>query len=199
MSEQQTVVDTTKAAAQPAVTDNNSAREDVDPLDQLLAEYDQGTKPAATVTPPETKVETPQTPPVVPERIARLERKLLQEEIKEVASNIFGELKVPHRAKIGWLHQMANENPAIDRAFRNKENDPKTWARFEKSLQREAEKEFTSDIDESATVDHHAVAAAVRGASTKVAPEAPANYGKMPAAEGRKDVIEKYGFDPGWR
>jgi hypothetical protein len=193
VSEQQTVVDTTKTPAEPGVTGNN-APGDVDPLDQLLAEYDQGTKKPDTVTPPETKVETPQAPPVVPERIMRLERKLLQEDINKAAENIFGDLKIPHRARIGWLHQMANENPAIDRAFQNKENDPKTWARFEKSLQREAAKEFTSNVDERATEDHAAVAAAVRGASTKVAAEPPPNLAHMSDAELREYTRKNFGF-----
>jgi hypothetical protein len=49
-------------------------------------------------------------------------------------------------------------------------------------------------IDETATADHDAVAAAVRGASGKAQPEPPPNFGNMSDAELRKYTKENFGF-----
>jgi hypothetical protein len=53
-------------------------------------------------------------------------------------------------------------------------------------------------IDEEQTQIRAEVAAAVRGASVKIAPEREPNYGQMDGPEGRRAVKERYGFDPGW-
>jgi hypothetical protein len=196
VTDKQTVVDTTKTAAEPAVT-GSSAQDDVDPLDKLLAEYDQSTKPAATLTPPETKpAPQPAIDPEFANRMARVEKRLLDEDIAGVVKNVAGDLKIPAKFVRGWLNEMASERPEIDRAFQNKAKDPTTWARIEKSLNRELAKDYTrSDtIDENATVDREAVTAAIRGASAKVAAEPAPDFGRMSDGELREYNRKNFGF-----
>lgn len=192
----QAVVDTSAAPATPDATDN-SARDTEVPLEQLLAEYDQKVAPAAPVSPPATPPEQPQEPPLNP-RLKRLEDRLFQEDLNEAVTNVFGDMKIPRRAARGWLEVIAMENPAIGLAFVNKDRDPKTWQRFQHALRKEAQEEFKSFmVDDTATADREAVAAAMRGASTKVAAEPAPKFGHMSNAEYRKSIREQYGFDPG--
>lgn len=196
--EKQAVVDESKAAATPAVTDD-SARVDGDPLDTLLSQWDEAQKAKqAPVSPSVPHTQQQQEAPLSP-RAARLEERLFQEDLNEAVSNIAGDMKIPRRAAIGWLDQIAREKPAVGQAFLNKANDPQTWERFERALRKEMKDEFKSFmVDETATADREAVAQAVRGASTtKVAAEPAPKFGGMSNAAYRKYVIENHGFDPG--
>lgn len=207
MSEaKQAVVDDTKAPAAPVVAVDN-ARDDVDPLDQLLSEYDQGTRKTDTVTPPEPK----QTP--IPDDLMQ-EFRLLKAEVAEVRGEknekavadtvkaIRGDVpeELYDDEMIGaWLDVQARKDARLITAFNQRAQNPKQWAKVQVELSKALAKKAGRQVDRGATEDREAVAAAVRGASTKASPDRPANYGHMPASEGRKDVIEKYGFDPGWR
>jgi hypothetical protein len=196
--DKQAVVDESKAAAKPTAADD-SARVEADPLDTLLSQWDEDQKAKQAATPPPAPpTQQPQDPPIDPQRIKRLEDRLFQEDLNEAVSHIAGDLKIPRRAAIGWLDQIAREKPAIGQAFLNKANDPRTWERFEKSLRKEMMEDFKPfQVDETATADREAVAQAVRGASTKPATEPPPKLGGKSNAEFRKHVIEQYGFDPG--
>lgn len=195
--EKQAVVDESKAAAVPAATDD-SARVDVDPLDELLTQWDRDQARQAPVSPPVPP--TQQTQEVVPPWAQDLRDRLFQDDLNKAVSNIFGDdMKIPHDAKIGWIDQLARKNPALGRAFLNKTNDPRAWEQAEKAISKKIRDEFkSSQVDETATADHEAVAQAVRGASTnKVATEPPPKLGGKSNAEFRKHVIDQYGFDPG--
>jgi hypothetical protein len=166
--------------------------DDVADLDTLISQFEEGTKQTA-VSQPEPK--QPAIDPATIERIKRVESRLLEEDINGAVKQVFGDMKVSPRVAKGWLDQVARENPAIAKAFLNKANDPVTWNKFAKSLSKEAEKDFSvSKVDEEATADHAAVAAAVRGASTKVAAEPPPDMSKMSDAELRKFTQENWGF-----
>jgi hypothetical protein len=191
----QAVVEDKEAVAQPTAPED-SARADQS-LDTLLDEYDRSVRA--------------QTPPEIPQqaqpeqagdpRIARIEQRLLQEDVDTAVTNILGDLSIPRRAAIGWLDQVARERPLVARAFFNKSSDPQTWKKMERSLSHELEKEFKSVMqsrdDVNANVDREAVAASLRGASTKVTAEPPPKFGNMSNSEFRKKVREEYGFDPG--
>jgi hypothetical protein len=194
--EKQAVVDTTQAAAPPAATDD-SARVGVDPLDELLTQWDQNQARQAPVPPPVPPTQQPHQE--VPPWAQELKDRLFQEDLNKAVSNIFGDMKIPHDAQIGWIDQLARKNPALGRAFLNKTNDPRTWEQAEKAISKKIRDEFkSSQVDETATADHEAVAQAVRGASTnKVATEPAPKLGGKSNAEFRKHVIEQYGFDPG--
>lgn len=193
----QAVVDETDTKPK-AGSEVESARSDGDELDKLLAEFDQQTKPAP-VTQPEAKPTPKDTEPVIPDRIRKLEDRLFQEDLNETVTNIVGDLKIPRRAAMGWLDQMARENPAIGQAFLNKSTNPQAWKRLEKVLSKEIEKEFSalSPVDREVTEDVAAVAAAVRGASTRVPEEPAPNYAGQSNAEYRQSIRKQYGFDPG--
>ena len=196
--EKQAVVDTTQAAAPPAATDD-SARVGVDPLDELLTQWDQSEANKAPVPPPVPP--TQQTQEVVPPWAQDLRNRLFKEDLNKAVSNIFGELKIalPVEAKIGWIDQLAINNPALGRAFMDRINNPRAWEQAEKAISKKIWNDFkSSQVDETATADHEAVAQAVRGASTnKVATEPAPKLGGKSNAEFRKHVIEQYGFDPG--
>ena len=196
MTEPQAVVDETKVPA-PQGTEVEKRTDDTADLDVLLAEFDQKTKKSE----PESSPPAPQTQPTIDpatlERIKRVESRLLEDDINEAVKQVFGERKVSPRVARGWLDQVARENPAVAQAFLNKANDPRTWNKFARSLEKEVEKDFPPAVDENATVDHEAVAQSVRGASTKTTAEPPPKLGSMSNAQYRKFCIDNYGYDPG--
>lgn len=189
----QPVVDATKTTAEPVVADD-SARNDGNDLDSLLAQFEKDTKPP--VSPAPTTTATP--PPVDNGRIVALENRLFQEDLNKAVTNIMGDLKVPRRMATGWLDQIAREKPEVAQAFVNQASNPKQWEQIERVLAKEFAKEVKSvQVDEEATEDRDAVAAAVRGASTRAPADAPVNFGNQSNSEFRNTVKEKYGFDPG--
>src|SRR5512146_548287 len=192
----QPVVDATETTATPVVEETN-ARNDGNDLDSLLAQFEQQTKPPVSPA-PTPPVATPSPPPVDTGRIAALENRLFQEDLNKAVTNIMGDLKVPRRMATGWLDQIAREKPEVAQAFVNQASNPKQWEQIERVLAKEFAKEVKSvQVDENATEDRDAVAAAVRGASTRAPVDAPVNFGNLSNAEFRNAVKEKHGFDPG--
>lgn len=185
----QAVADETKGVAEPTPAVDSAQGAD---LDALLSQYDEGTKP---VSPPEPKVETP-TNDIVATRLQKLEQRYLQEEVNKAGEEVFDGLEVSGRLREAWLDKMAREKPAIARAFINKDNDPASWKRLIPALRLEARKDFPSamKVDPEATADRNAVAAAVRGASTKATAEPAPSLGKMSDAELRKYTMDNFGF-----
>lgn len=190
MSEKEAVVEETNASAVDAAVEKRT--EDTD-LETLLAEFDQGTKKETVVSQPE-----PKKPAIDAESLAAvkyLEQRVTNEDVTKSVANIFQDIDLDDELKRGWLFVQAQKNPAIEKAFQNRFNDPGTWQRFEKSLAKEAKKiGVKSKVDEDATADHLAVAQAVRGASTKVAAEPPPDLSKMSNAELRKYTQDHWGF-----
>jgi hypothetical protein len=190
------VVENADPAALPAGGANTGAQEPT--LEQLLDEYDRSVqRPSPQPEPPPQYQQPPDTPPVDWGRIQRYEQKQFMDEVNQAADKIFGDVKLPQEAKIGWLDQKARQIPEAAAAFQARHNNPRQWAKWERYLVREVEAAFKSTVDPVATDDREAVAAAVRGASTKVTAEPPPSFGNMSNSEFRKSVREKYGFDPG--
>lgn len=191
----QAAVDATDATAKP-VANVNDAQNTGDDLDTLLAQFDKETK-VDPVSPPVTpQVQQPQIPAIDADRFRRVEDRLFQEDLNKAVANIKGDLKVPERAAKGWLDQIARERPEIARAFMEQASNPKRWQQIEKVLAKEFVREFKStDIDENVTEDRNAVAAAVRGASTKAPAETAPNYSNMSNSELR-DEYRKLGINP---
>jgi len=184
----QPAVDAVDATATP-VADTNNAQNTGDDLDTLLAQYEQQTK--TPVSPPQT----PQQPATVdPDRLRRVEERLFNEDVNKTVANITGGLKVSPRFARGWLDQIAKEKPEVANAFLQKESNPQRWTQIEQSLAKEFAKEVKSvTFDENVTEDRSAVAAAVRGASTKAPAEPAPNYTTMTNGELR-DEMRKLGL-----
>lgn len=190
----QTVVEDTKPPAQQGDKVDGARTEDT--LDTLLAQYEEQT----TKPPPSPSQTQQQEKTVDPDRLSAIENRFFQEDLNKAVTNIMGDLKVPRRLAMGWVDQMAREDSRIARAFLERSSNPDAWARVEKGLSKAFAKEMKelNPVDQQATEDREAVAAAVRGASITRAPEnAPVNYGKQNNAEFRNSVREQYGFDPG--
>ena len=187
----QPVVDAEATAKPVAEANTNGAGDD---LDTLLSQFETETK-AAPSPAPVAAPQQPTVPPVDESRIRHIEERFLKEDIDKAVSNIFGDSKVNKRVAMGWLDQVAREKPAVANAFLNQHKDPETWKKIERSLAKEAEKDFNTDIDTNATVDVAAVSAAVRGASTKAPSEQAPNYASMSTQELRAEMI-KLGINP---
>lgn len=175
--DKQAVVDEAKGPAAPDTT-VDSAQEGGSDLDSLLKEFESGTKVADS--PPEPK---PATDP--PDWAKEIQRRYIQDDVKKVTDEIFDGLEVSDRLKSAWIDQIAREKPGVSRAFLNRQNDPATWNKVLRGLKPEALRDFPNakKVDPEATADREAVAAAVRGASTKVAADPAPDFSKMSDAE----------------
>lgn len=199
----QTAVKETDAPAKPA-TEATDAQAG-DDLDKWIAEYNR--EAPATRASPSTPEPKPNAGSDTEKFVSRDEfdrvvksqtEERVSREIEQIVKTVKGDTKVSERAVRGWLEEVAKEEKWLaDAYFR-----PKTAGDKDKALRwlkREFGKEFSPSpvVDENATADVEAVAAAVRGASTR-APEGKApNYAGMNNAEYREAVKKEHGFDPG--
>lgn len=195
----QAVVEKADPAALPAGDATTGAQEPT--LEQLLDEYDRSVqRPSQQPEPPPQyqPQDQQQAPPIDYAQLQRFQQKQFMDEVNSAADKIFSARKdVPQKAKIGWLDQMAREIPEAAASWMQRHNNPRQWAKWERYLSKAAESEFGPQVDQGATEDREAVAAAVRGASTKVTAEPPPRFGAMSNSEFRKNVRDQYGFDPG--
>lgn len=194
--EKQAVVDEA-AVAQPTAEPQESAREPS--LDELLAQYDNSQQ--SQVQPQPEYTQPQETAADI--RLRAVEQRLFQEDVNKTLANVLREINVPDTPQSrllaeGFVDRMAYREPKIKTAFDNRVVDPAGWAKFERSLGSEFKKLINSlTIDQTATQDREAVAAAVRGASTRVTADPPPKFGGMSNAEFRKSVKDQFGFDPG--
>lgn len=180
-------VDTaTEAQATPAV-EAAVAQDTTSSLDALLSEFDSETKPQPAPQPVAPAAGQPNDQ--VTARLAALENRLLAEKnTKDFASalnKVKGDFDIPEWAVRGWLNEQAEKNPRVNDIWNNRELDPRKAEKLLAGLHNEFQKVAPKlkGPDPIATADRAAVAAAVKGTSTK-APDAPApDYGKMSAAE----------------
>lgn len=164
MSEQAVASDANEAENQ--TSEETSAP---DELDQLLSEYDQ-----------ETKSEQPQ-PEVKPEQVNEVvgwvqqqrqqqEKQEFEADVKSAVDSIresTEDLDVPLSDKVikGFLFAQAEEDPKIGEAFQKRKENPKAWNAALNRAKKALREEFS--VDQRATQDREAVAAAVRGANQK--------------------------------
>lgn len=209
MSEEttQAVVDETNT---PPVAGSavDNARNDGPDLESLLAEFSQETKPA---DPPSPQTVTDTTPPDVKALAAQVQS--LQGVVNEVQQfkfqRDFGELVKDVRGDLdpdvfddeligAWVDAAARKDPRLQRAWLEREARPKQFRAIAGELGRSFKKKFDKLPDRNVTEDREAVTAAIRGASTKAPEDTPPNFSRMSNAEARKEIREKYGFDPGF-
>lgn len=192
----QPVVDETQASAKPDAT-VDSARNDGNDLDTLLAQYDQETKKPDPVSPPETQQQQPDRPALDPS-VARLVSRFDREDLSRLVKEVKGDSDFDDDIVEGWIDAQARRDPRLQRAWLEREANPKAFEQISKQLGKEFAKRTGKRPDPALTEDREAVAAAVRGASTHRAPEStPPTFGAMSNVEYRNEVRQRYGFDPG--
>lgn len=197
----QSVVTDTNAAAKPAVA-GNDAPDQGDDLDKLLSQFDAEAKPA--VPPP--KPEQTQTDPALKALADRVEGKLselnavsyrhdMDKTINEIRGDLDPDL-VDDDLVESWLDAQARKDPRLARAWLERSNNPKAFDKVKAELGKSLARKFAKLPDRGATEDRAAVAAAVRGASTRTPEERPANYAGMGNADVKADIEKKYGYTP---
>jgi hypothetical protein len=186
-------------------------------LDELLQEFDKSTRPPATEPAP---VDVPAAPvpdwqshlppnsqythQSVVDRVDEMARTRALEEagrdLEVACMQVRGDLDagVYNDAFVQtWLDNQARSSPGIQHVWMNRERDPHAYYAAIEALEKKFAKTFSRAPDAEATADRNAVAAAVRGASGRAPPEPKPNYGRLSDAEFRREVREKYGYDPG--
>ena len=198
MSEEntQTVAPATEPAVSPAA-DVASAQNTTPDLDALLSDFEAQTKPqpapqAAPTTPsPEWQRLQSEIDSLKRERLIERERT----DVAKVISELKGDAQIPDYAVRGWLSTMAESDPRINSIWEQRDSNPQAAKKLVAGLKAKfaAEQAKNKPVDADATSDKLAVAAAVRGTSTKAPEEPKKNYGAMNNAEFRQE-LSKYGL-----
>lgn len=195
--QQQAVVEKPDEQAPPASEETGAQEQQKpDPLEELLAQYDEG------VSEPQEQQQTPSEPETVSrDEFEALRRDLTavdtERDMKEAISAIRGDTGFGKDSFVeAWLDGEARDDPRLAKAWQDRRKDPKGFSKIMSSLAVKYAEEVKSVPDPNVTEDLGAVAAAVRGAS-KQAPSTEFNYeaekekaGKMSDAE-----LEKYKRD----
>lgn len=173
----QAVVDPTNAGAQPLATEGNAQGSD---LESFLNEYEAGTKPQPK--PVQQQQNTDPNKEVLAE-IQSFRQERAQErhkkDITEAIKTVKGDVDIPDAFVRGWIDEKAESNKAIQEIWNNRESNPAALNRLLTSMKKEFAGLNKKTIDTEVTADRAAVAAAVRGASTRAPDSKPPNLGKM--------------------
>lgn len=202
MSEADTQPVVKDADTQPkAGSEADAARTQGDDLENLLAVYDEQTRPAATQKPPAAAAQTQTN--ASDDRIRALEgiaqqwqQDKFRTEIDSTVKDIRGDMDpetFDNEFVEAWLDGRAKKDDRLQQAWLQKEANPRQWNRIKSELGREFKKKFDRVPDRAVTEDREAVVAAVRGASTKAPPEQAPNFGAMTDAELRQ-YTRQWGF-----
>jgi hypothetical protein len=172
----QAAVDETKAPAAPGA-EVDSARKDGDDLDKILAEFDEGTKPAPAAAKPEPKAGEADDLKAAKDEVLSARDEIRQERFKKdmhsTVMEVRGDLPADFfddRFVQAWIDARATDDPRLSKAWIERNSNPQQFKRVVGALSREFAKKYGKLPDKQATEDREAVTAAVRGASTK-APE----------------------------
>lgn len=192
----QTVAPATEPAVLPAA-EVASAQNNVPDLDALLSDFEAQTKPQPAPTVAQ---------PAQPDVVAQLQREVdalkrsqtetrERDDITKVIKDLKGDAPVPDWAVRGWLSTVAEQNPAINNIWNNRDSNPAAAKKLVASLKKQwdAEQAKNKPVDTEATADRLAAAAAVRGTSTKAPEEPKKNYGNLNDAEFKAELA-KYGL-----
>jgi hypothetical protein len=193
----QPVAPATEPAVSPAA-EVASAQNPTSDLDALLSDFEAQTKPQPAPQPVATPEKDPEWRQAKMEIDAwRRERAIEKEksDLANVIKEIKGEQSIPDYAIRGWLSTVAESDPRINNVWEQRQSNPAAAKKLIASLKAQfvAEQAKNKGPDPEATSDKMAVAAAVRGNSTK-APETPApKYGTMNEAQFRAE-LSKFGL-----
>lgn len=211
----QTVADGVDDKAKPSSEAESGERENGDDLNALLKEFDDsnddGSKGSSDDKQPkaeksEQKSESSDLHASVRELLERDQRREREElkrqfeaDMKETVKAIRGEIpdsQASDRFVRVWLETAADEDPRLATAWANRKKDPKAFNRIVDRLSRDFAKEYANRPDRNVTEDREAVAAAVRGASTKTPEDKAPSYNSMSDADFAADVEKRFGFRP---
>lgn len=198
----QTATETTDAGATPPAGAAGAQETKTDDLDALLEQYRKETGSPGTPN----AAPAAATPPAA-DTVPRAEFDALRAEITSqrqreeqamLAQGVRAAGNIPDSIEdeliVGLADGMARKDPALARAWMASASDPKARATLIKKVGEALGSKFKArGVDENATADREAVAASVRGSSTK-APEGKApDYGNLSDNEFRKEAA-KFGI-----
>lgn len=147
-----------------------------DDLDALLSEFTEETKPAPKTDKVEEAVNW-----INEERIRKAEEDVkndLKSAVKNIGDSLDLDVKPTERVIRGLLRDIAEDDPAIQKAFDQRHKNPQAWASAQKRAARLIKEELS--IDQQATSDRNAITSAVKSASTKQpTPEKAPNLNSM--------------------
>ena len=195
----QAVVTDAPVSATPDTQVENAQGND---LASFLNEYEA----ASTRTPqPEP---TPVTVDPVAELTAKVDslvREKTQAKDSEDYNNVLKQLgeghELPEEVVEGFLAKQVRANPKINDIFINRERNPDAWSKLQSALKKSygsyVNDKFGKKVDPNVTEDTNAVAAALRGSSTRAPEHAPIKLGSLSNNEFNEAVKQQFGFNPG--
>lgn len=199
MSEDKQTVDGTDDQATPETGENGAQ----DGLEQALAEFDSGIQEDSSG---ETQSEQKTDPD-----LSTIAKKLEDWEKREAQQSFRQDMDATVSAVRGgidssfmedweiesWVDGMARNDPRISTAWAQRHANPKKWQAVQKELGNKLQKKFADLPDRNATEDREAVAAAVRGQSTRTPDSEPEpDFKGKSNADFRDEVYKKYGYRP---
>lgn len=176
MNDEQTVVNGNDPALQ--------AGEQVgaqDELDSILAQYDEANKPQGEPK-QQPNNEVNELLAYFREEKQTREKQEMKSAISEAVSAVKkqAEATIPDRLVRGFLHDLAVEDPRINKAFSERKSNPEVWNQVLKSAAKQLQKELQDLPDANLSKDRDLVTAAVRSASTaKPTPDEAPDFSKM--------------------
>jgi len=150
-------------------------------LEELLKEFPEDETPAKQEPQADEKPNSD-----LESRLARIEAAEFKKELDtaigqtvDVLIDAEGYEKTPKRIARGFLHALAEENPAFQRAFQNRQQNPEAWKRSMNWAAKEFRKDYAPSGDDTLG-DIAAAKASIRGQSEQ--PERPSGKysGKTP-------------------
>jgi len=198
--DKQAVATDTDTQVTPVVEETGAPDTQPDDLDTLLAEFNAGTVEPS----PEPQVVTPPDNSDIRSEIEELKQTInRQDQAKECADLAQGvrdaggldPVAFDDNVIIGIVDQMAKTDASLRNAWLKTTNDPKARAKLVAGLGHSLGKRFSKSVDQNATSDREAVAAAVRGHSTPAPQTEAPDYTEMSNNEFRDSVKKKYGFN----
>lgn len=174
-----TVVDE-KTEDQTDASGTQDAQED--DLDSILAEWDE--EPKSDPEPDVSAKGLKESLKRIQEQQAQADKERTQRDIADAVKTIrteMGDHALSEKAVRRMLNGAAGEDARLQTAWMNRIQNPDGYSRVLKALAKEFASEVAEMPDKGVTEDRESVAAAVRGASTKVPdePEIPSNVATM--------------------
>ena len=172
-----------------------------DDINAALSEYDNEVnrnQPA-----PSTPSHQSEQEEEVSVRLQRLEReqqdRIYRTDMDAACDTIRGDLpadRFDNQFLEGWLNARAMQDKRILRAWEDRSNDPAKFKRVLTGLAKELAGKWGdySGVDQDATSTRDAVAAAMKGGTTKAPEGKPPELGKMTDAQLREFTQKEYGF-----
>ena len=158
--------------AVPATQDEGAS----DDLETLLNEFQEETKPAPKTDKVEEAVNW-----INEERARKAQEEVksdIESAVKTIGDTLDLDVKPTARVIRGLLRDIAEDDPAIQKAFDHRYANPQAWASAQKRAARLIKEELS--IDQQTTSDRNAITSAVKSASTKQpTPEKAPNLSKM--------------------